>query len=75
MGYAQSKKGVVSALLRVRYKQNSLDSLRRSLVLGRNLRILGTIYRICRSQQKNSLLNSLLQGIGTPRKAARLAQF
>ena len=42
---------------------NSLNSLRLSLRLGLNLLILGRVCRIHGFERKNSLPNSLLQGI------------
>src|SRR6185312_6106797 len=52
-----------SAALRIAYVGNSLYSLRRSLRLDLNARILGRICRMFRSKMKNTLRNSLLQGI------------
>jgi hypothetical protein len=54
---------------------NSQHSLRRSLLLGQNLRVLGRMCGICRSKRKNSLLNSLRQGICSSRQSTRAAGF
>jgi hypothetical protein len=46
-----------------RLTENSLESLRLSLRIGLNLQILGRICKIQGFERKNSLLNSLPQGI------------
>jgi hypothetical protein len=54
---------------------NSLDSLLHSLLLRKNLRILGRNHQFLPLNAKNSLLNSLQQGIGISPKALSRAHF
>ena len=66
---------ILSHAARSNYLENSHKSLRLSLPVGENLRFLGRSCKIPRSQQENSLPNSLHQGILVDRSGHKIATF